>query len=206
MRRDERRRLLLAGAGLAGAWLIPAPLRAGVPTPRATAGPFYPAPAMRPVDDDADLVRIEGALREAGGVVVFLSGRVLGRDGRPLPGARVEIWQCDANGRYLHPGDRGGPPRDAAFQGFGHAVTAADGHYRFRTIRPVPYPGRTPHIHVKVIAPGRELTTQFYIADDPRNAADFLWRRMSPAEAQAVAMRFAERGAGAPEAEVDIRL
>lgn len=118
----------------------------------------------------------------------------------------MEIWQCDASGRYLHPGDQGQRPRDAAFQAFGHDVTAADGHYRFRTIRPVPYPGRTPHIHVKAIAPGLELTTQFYIADDPRNAADFLWRRMSPAEAQAVSMRFAERGSGPPEAEVDIRL
>lgn len=206
MRRDDRRRLLLAGAGAVGGMLLPAPLRAALPTPQATAGPFYPSPAMRHADDDADLVRIEGAVRAAGGVVVFLSGRVLGRDGRPLPGARVEIWQCDANGRYLHSGDRGGPARDTAFQGFGHAVTAADGRYRFRTIRPVPYPGRTPHIHVKVIAPRQELTTQFYIDGDPRNAADFLWRRMSPAEAQAVAMRFRDTGAGAPEAEVDVRL
>lgn len=201
-----RRTVLLGGAAMAGMAVLPPRGLAAVPTPRATEGPFYPAPAMRHADDDADLVRLEGAVRAAGGEVVFLSGRVLDRGGRPVPGARVEIWQCDANGRYLHPGDRGGAPRDDAFQGFGHVVTGSEGRYRFRTIRPVAYPGRTPHIHVKVQAGGRALTTQFYLDGDPRNAADVLWRRMSAAEARAVAMTFGDRGTTAPEAVVDIRL
>jgi protocatechuate 3,4-dioxygenase beta subunit len=95
---------------------------------------------------------------------------VLGLDGRPLPDAVVEIWQCDSRCRYLHPGDRGGP-RNGAFQGYGRIRTGADGAYRFRTIRPIAYPGRTPHIHFAVAAPGRKaLITQMYVAGEPLNA------------------------------------
>lgn len=61
---------------------------------------------------------------------------MLDEHGRPVAKARVEIWQCDANGRYRHPGDRGGAPQDPNFQGYGELTTAADGAYRFRTIRP----------------------------------------------------------------------
>ncbi|PLX45679.1 MAG: protocatechuate 3,4-dioxygenase, partial [Hyphomicrobiales bacterium] len=139
---------MMAGLPLA----LLAPGRAfGAPTPAATEGPFYPSPDMRLKDTDNDLVKIEGAVREAGGEVIFLTGRVLSRSGQPLEGARVEIWQCDVNRRYLHRGDHGAA-RDGGFQGFGHDITGADGSYRFRTIMPVPYPGRTPHIHVKVLA------------------------------------------------------
>ena len=106
-------------------------------------------------------------------------GRVLGIDGRPIPNATVEIWQCDARGRYLHPDDTGGRPRDSAFQGYGRAVSDADGAYRFRTIKPVPYPGRTPHIHFAVEAPGRrELVTQMYVAGEPLNERDGLYRQI----------------------------
>ena len=185
--------------------LIGLPARAAVPTPGQTEGPFYPRPAMRFADIDNDLVKIAGAVRRAGGEIVHLAGRVLDRQGRPVTGARVEIWQCDANGRYLHTGDRGGAPRDAAFQGFGHDITDAEGRYRFRTIRPVVYPGRTPHIHVKVLAGNATLTTQFYIDGHPGNAGDVIWRRLSPAERQAVAMAFT--GAGDQiQAEIDIHL
>ena len=179
--------------------------RAGARTPTATEGPFYPTPAMRFADIDNNLVRITGAVRDAGGEVVILKGRVLGTDGAPVAGARVEIWQCDANGVYLHDGDRRRGGYDDAFQGFGHVVTGDDGAYAFRTIRPVPYPGRTPHIHVKVFAEGRELTTQFYLAGHPSNEDDFLFRRMSEAEKRAVAMNFTP-GPDGPEATVDITL
>lgn len=185
--------------------LIGWPARAAVPTPGQTEGPFYPRLSMRFADTDNDLVRIAGVVEQAGGEIVQLTGRVLDRAGQPVAGARVEIWQCDANGRYLHTGDRGGAPRDAAFQGFGHDITDAQGRYRFRTIRPVPYPGRTPHIHVKVLTGTATLTTQFYIDGDARNARDLLWRQLSPRQQRAVAMVFRDSGEHML-AEVDIHL
>ena len=185
--------------------LIGLPARAAIPTPGQTEGPFYPRPSMRFADIDNDLVKIAGVVRQAGGEVVHLTGRVLDREGAPVSGARVEIWQCDVNGRYMHTGDRGGAPRDPAFQGFGHDVTDDQGRYRFRTIKPVVYPGRTPHIHVKVLTGDTKLTTQFYLDGDPDNARDVLWRRLSKAERAAVAMVFRPVD-GVPTTEVDIRL
>ena len=134
-------------------------------------------------------------MKEAGGQIVTLQGRVLDRNGAPISGARVEIWQVDMNARYLHRNDRNDAPRDPAFQGFGHDITDADGRYTFRTIKPVPYPGRTPHIHVKVFARDRQLTTQFYIAGDPNNAGDPLFARMSRDEQRSVEMSFKMDGA-----------
>ncbi|MCH9806633.1 MAG: protocatechuate 3,4-dioxygenase [Alphaproteobacteria bacterium] len=174
-------------------------------TPPATAGPFYPTPSMRFTDADNDLVRISGVVEKAGGKVIALKGRVLDSKGAPVENARVEIWQCDVNGRYLHTGDRQRITRDPGFQGFGHVVTGADGAYAFRTILPVAYPGRTPHIHVKVIDDGRELTTQFYIADHRQNAGDFLFQRMSADQQEAVSMIFVD-GDDGPETTVDIVL
>ena len=174
-------------------------------TPSAMEGPFYPTPAMRFADADNDLVKITDTVRSAGGEVIILKGRVLDRAGETVSGARVEIWQCDANGRYLHTGDRGRVPRDEAFQGFGHVVTGPDGAYAFRTIKPVPYPGRTPHIHVKVFHTGQELTTQFYIENHELNAGDFLYQRMSEKEQRAVSMKFVE-GPDGIETTVDISL
>lgn len=178
-----RRALILAAPCL----LLPAAARALAPTPEATDGPFYPA--KMPKDDDNDLVRVEGAVRDAGGDILHLAGAALDANGRPLVGARIEIWQCDVNGVYLHPYDRRFDRRDQGFQGFGHMIADDQGHFRFRTIVPVPYPGRTPHIHVKVLKGGREvLTSQLYRAGFPQNASDFLFRRMSPAEQERVSM------------------
>lgn len=178
-----RRALILAAPYL----LLPAAAHALAPTPRATEGPFYPA--RLPADRDNDLVKIEGAVREAGGDILRLDGRVLDANGRPLAGARVEIWQCDANGVYLDSGFFRGGGRDQAFQGFGHAIADAGGRFDFRTIVPVPYSGRTPHIHVKVLRDGRDvLTSQLYRAGFPQNERDFLFRRMTPAEAERVSM------------------
>ena len=184
--------------------LLPA-LPALARTPAQAEGPFYPTPRMRFADADNDLIRIEGAVRQAGGVPMHLTGRVLDAQGNPVAGARVEIWQCDANGRYLHTGDRQTTPRDPGFQGFGHVVTESDGAYAFRTIVPVAYPGRTPHVHVKVRHGGAELTTQFYLADHPGNDRDALFRRLSPEDRRALSMRLDRRPDG-PVAQVDIRL
>jgi len=173
----QRRHLILGLSGM----LLAGPALASrlLTTPAQTAGPFYPL--EYPLDDDNDLTRVRGRNGVARGRIVDIEGRVLDADDRPIAGARVEIWQCDANGRYHHPHDRGGP-LDEHFQGFGHHTTDANGRYRFRTIRPVPYPGRTPHIHYAVFIPGRRpFTTQLYVAGEPGNDGDFLYRRI-PAE------------------------
>lgn len=179
------RRAALAG-GIAGLALagLPLPARpAGlIPTPAQSEGPFYPVEL--PPETDWDLLRMAGA-RPALGTVTYVEGRILDLAGRPVPGTRVEIWQCDATGRYHHPGDARGP-LDEGFQGFGRVVTAEDGAYRFRTIRPVAYPGRTPHIHFAVMAPGaRRLITQMYVEGEPGNARDFLLNSVRDAQARA---------------------
>ena len=160
-------------------------------TPPASEGPFYPTSGMRFDDIDNDLVKIAGEVEQAGGEVVKLAGRVLDRAGKPIAGARVEIWQCDVKGRYLHRGDYGLSSRDQAFQGFGHDLSGVDGSYSFRTIKPVPYAGRTPHIHVKVLVDNRErLTTQFYLPDHPDNENDWLYQRVPQAKRELVTMNF----------------
>ena len=205
MANTPRRRLLKYIAAVSAAISAPSIVNAATRTPQASEGPFYPTENMRFSDVDNDLVKIAGLVTEAGGEIIYLSGRVLDRQGNPVPSARVEIWQVDTNARYIHTGDTGGEPRDTGFQGIGHDITDAEGKYQFRTIKPVPYPGRTPHIHVKVFAGDVELTTQFYIADHPLNRKDSLYRRMSRKERRAVEMVFT----GEPNAEravVDIVL
>ena len=143
---------------------LPAAARARSPTPSQPEGPFYPK--TFPADRDSDLTQVLGRAARAQGTPLYLSGRVLARDGRPLGNATVELWQCDVHGRYHHAGDDG-VPRDDNFQGYGVATTDAEGRYAFKTIRPVPYGGRPPHLHLRVRAGGGSvLTTQIYIAGD----------------------------------------
>jgi protocatechuate 3,4-dioxygenase, beta subunit len=154
-----------------------------VVTPGQTEGPFYPV--SFPADMDNDLVRVQGRQAQAMGRITHLGGRVLNKNGKPVQGARVEIWQCDARGIYNHPEQPGLQRRDAAFQGYGRTDVAADGGYSFRTIRPVAYAGRTPHIHFKVHAPGAgRLTTQMYIDGERQNATDFVLTRIRDARAR----------------------
>ena len=181
---------------------------ASTPTPRQTEGPFYPLDWSGDIDNDLVVVRGEGA--KALGQVAHVMGRVLGPDGGPVKDAIVEIWQCDANGRYLHPGDMSffGTARDEGFQGRGRVLTAIDGTYRFRTIRPVAYSGRAPHIHVRVKRGGREiLTTQLYVAGDPHNERDGLLMREPNRNTLVVPFSPANGiEAGALAATFDIRL
>lgn len=146
-----------------------------VPTPGQTEGPFYPT--VFPPDMDSDLVQVQGQGARAMGTVLYLQGRVLDASGKPLSGATVEIWQSDSHGLYDHPRQRDRERRDAAFQGYGRSVSDVRSHYGFRALKPVAYPGRAPHIHFKVTtADGRHLTSQFYLAGDPLNAGDFIYR------------------------------
>lgn len=156
-------------------------------TPAQTEGPYYPL--TLPADTDADLLR-QGSTVYGRGQPCSLSGVVVDRDGAPVAGAVVEIWQCDAEGRYRHPGD--GDRADPAFQAFGRVVVDADGRWRFRTIRPVAYSGRTPHIHVKVRRGQRTLlTTQLYVEGDPGNDRDGLWRSLrDPLDRAAITVPF----------------
>ncbi len=169
----HRRRLML-GLGSLAALTGSATARALIPTPRQTAGPFYPL--QLPLDDDNDLTRVQGQSSPAQGRISDISGRVIDINGKPLSGLRIEIWQCDANGRYRHPRENSRRPVDPGFQGHGHTLTSQQGEYRFRTIQPVKYPGRTPHIHVAVFAAGEEpFVTQLYVAGDPHNETDYLY-------------------------------
>lgn len=166
-------------AGLAACWttrgLFAEQLTA---TPRMTEGPFYPD--RMPLDTDNDLIILGDELTPSVGNVLHVSGRVLSESGEPVRGALVELWQVDANGMYIHSGSAG-RERDPMFQGYGRFLTGLDGRYYFRTIRPIAYPGRTPHIHFAVSKGGkRQLTTQMLFADEKEaNARDGLFRRVA---------------------------
>ena len=143
-------------------------------TPRLTEGPFYPD--KLPLDTDNDLVIVNNSITPAVGEITHLTGRVLSISGEPIKDAVVEIWQVDNKGVYLHTADSGRRQRDTNFQGFGRFTTGTKGEYRFRTIKPVPYTGRTPHIHVKVKKGERELlTTQIFVNGHPQNNRDMVF-------------------------------
>jgi protocatechuate 3,4-dioxygenase, beta subunit len=183
------RRQLLAGTAalIAAPWFVRHALAQDTRrlTPAQTEGPFYPVEL--PADSDFDLLT-QGNTHYTQGEATWLEGTVTDRAGRPLRDAVVEIWQCDQQGHYRHPRDRGADP---AFQGFGRVAVSSDGEYRFHTIRPSKYAGRTPHIHVKVKLAKRELlTTQLYVAGDPNNERDFLWRGLDAADRAAVTVPF----------------
>jgi protocatechuate 3,4-dioxygenase beta subunit len=172
----SRRSAAAAMIALPACWtgLRAQPAAARRATPAQTEGPFYPV--ALPADSDADLLR-NGTLQYTRGQPAWVEGAVTDLQGQPVAGAQVEIWQCDEAGHYHHPGDGG--RADPNFQGFGRVTVGSDGRYRFRTIRPVAYSGRTPHIHFKVKLQRRELlTTQMYVEGDPHNARDFIWSRL----------------------------
>jgi protocatechuate 3,4-dioxygenase, beta subunit len=184
----------LAQTGIARAAGTPA----GRPTPPQSEGPFFPREL--PLDRDGDLTRVAGQSAVARGDVTELTGTVTDASGRPQAGILVEIWQVNAFGRYHHPRDnRGDRPLDPGFQGYGQAMTDAGGRYRFRTIRPVTYPGRAPHIHVALSGGGsRRLTTQLYVAGAPENERDGLLNAIRDTELRnALVVPFTKPAGGA---------
>ncbi len=185
------RRAFLRQLGLGAAALAAPGAFAGLlQTPKQTEGPFYPD--HLPLDTDNDLLVVNDSLTAALGEVAYISGRVLDARGEPVREALVEIWQCDQNGVYLHSGSDNSGHRDRNFQGFGRFLTGKSGEYLFRTIKPVPYPGRTPHIHYKVKRRGQELlVTQCYIKGHPGNGKDGIWKSLKrPREQSAVTVPF----------------
>jgi protocatechuate 3,4-dioxygenase beta subunit len=152
-------------------------------TPRQMEGPFYP-PEL-PLDTDNDLLVINDGITPAVGEITHLTGRILDAKGNPIKNALVEIWQVDKNGAYLHKRSANFASRDKNFQGFGRFLTGSTGEYYFRTIKPVPYPGRTPHIHVAVKMKGRDKwTTQCYVKGEPRNERDGVLRSVRDEKAR----------------------
>lgn len=197
---SRRRVIASALAGTFGAAMLPLPALASSRRVLAsmTDGPFYPPRRWRAQwsDWDADLTLVtDGAQRHvARGEHLGLALVVADERGRLIDGAEVEIWQCDTLQHYRHPNVAREPAErtsrwDPGFQGFGEAKSNARGELGFRTIKPVPYPGRTPHIHVKLRHPSfGEATSQLFVAGDPGNARDFLWRALDPADRTALEM------------------
>src|SRR5215470_19965746 len=180
------RRAFLRQAGFAAAFFTTAGAfaEALVATPAQTEGPFYPD--HLPLDTDNDLLVINNSITPSVGEVTYVSGRILDAQGHPIRNAVVEIWQCDAHGEYLHSQTGNADKRDKNFQGFGRFITGSSGEYLFRTIKPVPYPGRTPHIHYKIKRAGKELlTTQCYIKGHPGNEKDGIWKAIKDEKARA---------------------
>jgi len=195
-RRTSRRDLLRAGVALPLGALAAGAHAADhcAPTPRQTSGPFYPF--FEQTDKDVDLTRLVGHDEQAEGEVIRVTGRVLDDACRPVEGALVDLWQADHHGRYRHPADPNPAQPDPNFQGWGQAVTDAEGRFSFRTIKPAAYPlrfldgapdagagYRTPHIHFRVSRRGyAELTTQMYFAGEALNDADLVLKRVPDAE------------------------
>ncbi|HSE36545.1 MAG TPA: hypothetical protein VLG74_04525 [Blastocatellia bacterium] len=162
-------------------------------TPEQIMGPFYPV--LRPLDRDSDLTRIVGKRGHAQGQVIHLMGRVLNSKGEPVRGARLEIWQANAKGRYAHPGDINPAPLDPNFQGYGVQLTDAEGRFRFKTIKPAAYPinpinpasMRPPHIHFDVTGKKGRLVTQMYFPGEPLNEGDIIFKELGADKDAAIA-------------------
>jgi len=184
----SRRELLAVAASMA--MFVPLSLREALAqtalrrTPEDILGPFYPAgrEPIRAIDLTA------GKTGRAEGRMVHLMGRVLNEKGEPVAGAKVEIWQANTHGRYTHPNDSNPAPLDPNFDGFGAQTSDAEGRFRFKTIKPGPYPTgvdgwtRPPHIHFEVSGRTDRLVTQMYFPGEPLNDKDQLLRRIRPKE------------------------
>lgn len=174
----SRRQFLQSAGFLAAAWSKPGLFAEELAlTPSLTEGPFYPD--QLPLDTDNDLLVLNDSLTPAVGEITHLSGRILNSKGAPVRNAFVEIWQVDGNGAYLHSGDSRHQNYDKNFQGYGRFLTDSEGRYYFRTIKPVPYPGRTPHIHYGISQGGKRIfTTQLLIKGHPQNEQDGVFRQV----------------------------
>jgi protocatechuate 3,4-dioxygenase beta subunit len=197
--RVSRRSLLLGATGL--------PLLAQLkPTPLQTIGPFYPV--ERPLDQDADLTRIKGKSGHAQGELLYVMGRVLNLKGEPVRGARIEIWQANAKGKYNHAGDDNPAPLDPNFEGYALLKTDAEGRYQFKTIKPGAYPisaqqTRTPHIHFDVAGAKTRIVTQMYFPGEAQNEKDSIFMEAERKEALIAKLQPADKSVE-PEAKMAV--
>ena len=195
----SRRQLVVGAAAVASVSAAKSPSL--VATSAQDLGPFYPI--VRPSDHDADLTRLKGRSAAAVGQPIQIIGRVVDIHGNPIRNASVELWQCNAAGRYAHPGDRANAAAlDPNFQGFARLATDRDGQFKFRSIKPkdydTPIGRRTPHIHFAIDGRSERLVTQMYFPNEPLNDIDFLLKNASPRES--VIAEGIDRLSGDPQA------
>jgi protocatechuate 3,4-dioxygenase beta subunit len=140
-------------------------------------GPVFGYDDVKPGDNDL----IHKHAGEPQGERIYVSGRVLDENGKPTPNTLVELWQCNAAGRYQHKNDQHDAPLDPNFTGAGRAMTDSEGRYQFLTIKPGAYPWRNhhnawrpAHIHLSLFgqAFAQRLVTQMYFPGDPLLAYD----------------------------------
>ena len=194
-----RRHLVVGAAAVAGVSAAQAPKL--VATSGQDMGPFYPV--VRPPDHDADLTRLKGRTGIAMGQPINIIGRVVDLHGNPVRNVQVELWQCNAAGRYDHPGDAANPAAlDPNFQGFARLATDRDGQFKFRSVKPkdydTPIGRRTPHIHFDISGHRERLITQMYFPGEPLNDSDFLLKNAAPRES--VIAEAIDRLSGDPQA------
>ena len=189
-------RRVFAGAGLASAGLVIATGARALQTRPLTAespmGPFFPLSI--PEDSDADLTMLKGHSKRASGQVIEVTGRVLDQKGNPIAGARLDLWQANAAGRYAHPADPATASLDPDFQGFASIVSDAKGDWRIVTVKPAGYDSpighRPPHIHFDVRGKTHRNIAQLYFPEDADgNAKDLLYKGLGAGAATSVAAR-----------------
>lgn len=150
-------------------------------TPEVTLGPFYPV--LKPLDKDADLTSVKGKKELAAGSFIHVAGRVLDRSGKPVSGAKIEIWQANTFGRYAHRSDTGKAQLDPNFQGYAVFKTDNSGRYHFKTVMPGSYPvspteRRTPHIHFDVEGKANRIVSQMFFPGEPLNETDLIFKEI----------------------------
>ena len=192
-----------------------APQQPMVPIPQTLSeltGPVYGHGCVRP--GDADLVVNAGTGSPALGQRIVVAGRVVEEDGRPVPNTLVEVWQCNAAGRYPHPSDTHDAPLDPNFLGAGRTLTDAQGRYRFVTIRPGAYPWRNnydawrpAHIHFSLLGPCllTRLVTQMYFPGDPLLERDAIFMSLPSQRARRLLVSHFDPELGEPGAALGYR-